>query len=132
MTPTSGRRLVSSGGPWESTVGYSRALAIGDHAGSAGPRTPGPMARRAIRAMPAAQARAIFAIIERALDEAGFGVADVVRTRIYIVDAADAAAVLEVHGERFRDIRPVATLVIVAGLLDPSLLVEIEAEAQRA
>jgi len=131
MTEATGRRLVSSGGPWESTVGYSRALAIGDHCWVSGTSDAGPEGTSRHPGDAGAQARAIFGIIERALDEAGFGLADVVRTRIYIVDAADAAAVLEVHGELFRAIRPVATLVIVAGLLDPSLLVEIEAEAQR-
>jgi enamine deaminase RidA (YjgF/YER057c/UK114 family) len=73
----------------------------------------------------------VFEIIERALTEGGFTFADVVRTRMYVTDPADIAAVSAVHGEMFAYIRPAATLVIVAGLMDPSLLVEIEAEARR-
>ena len=79
----------------------------------------------------AAQARAAWEIVERALDEAGFTLADVVRTRTYVVSLDDASAVAAVHGELFGDIRPAATLVQVAGLIEPSLLVEVEAEARR-
>ena len=63
--------------------------------------------------------------------EAGFGLEDVVRTKMFIVDPADADAVVAVHGEVFADIRPAATLVVVARLIDPSLLVEIEADARK-
>ena len=63
--------------------------------------------------------------------EAGFGLGDVVRTRMFIVDPADADAVIAVHGEVFADIRPAATLVVVARLIEPSLLVEIEADARK-
>ncbi|HYK94517.1 MAG TPA: Rid family hydrolase, partial [Candidatus Dormibacteraeota bacterium] len=79
----------------------------------------------------AGQARAALGIIERALVEAGFARGDVVRTRMYLTDPADAAAVGEVHGEWFRDVRPAATLVIVAALIDPTILVEIEVDARR-
>jgi enamine deaminase RidA (YjgF/YER057c/UK114 family) len=78
---------------------------------------------------PAAQARRCFEIILAALAEAGAGAADVVRTRMYLTDPAHAEAVGAVHGEVFGTIRPAATMVIVAGLLDPRWLVEIEAEA---
>ena len=78
-----------------------------------------------------AQARAALDIIERALAEAGFALADVVRTRIYLTDAANVPAVLAVHGERFGAIRPASAMVIVAGLIEPSLLVEIEVDAHR-
>jgi enamine deaminase RidA (YjgF/YER057c/UK114 family) len=80
---------------------------------------------------PAAQARAALGIIERALREGGFSLTDVVRTRMYVTDAAYAAPVADVHGEVFRDIRPAATLVVVAALLEPGLLVEIEVDAVR-
>jgi enamine deaminase RidA (YjgF/YER057c/UK114 family) len=70
--------------------------------------------------------------MERALAEAGFTLADVVRTRMYVVSIDDAPAVSAVHGERFSSIRPASTLVQVAGLVDPSLLVEVEAEARRS
>ena len=78
-----------------------------------------------------AQARAAWAIVERALAEAGFALADVVRTRMYVVPMADSQAVLAVHGERFGEIRPASTLVEVSALIDPTLLVEVEAEARR-
>ena len=73
----------------------------------------------------------MFAIIERALGEAGFTLDDVVRTRMFVTDIADAPAVSAAHGEVFRSTRPAATLVAVAALMDPSLLVEIDAEARR-
>ena len=79
----------------------------------------------------AAQARAAWAIVERALTEAGFSLGDVVRTRMYVVSIDDAPAVAAVHGELFGDIRPASTLVQVAGLMEPSLLVEVEADARR-
>jgi enamine deaminase RidA (YjgF/YER057c/UK114 family) len=79
----------------------------------------------------AAQARAALTIIERALVDAGFALTDVVRTRMYVVDPADADTVARVHGEVFRDIRPASTLVVVRGLIEPQMLVEIEAEARR-
>ena len=79
----------------------------------------------------AAQARAAFAIVEGALTEAGFTLDDVVRTRMYLVNADDAPAVAAVHGDLFRHVRPAATLVVVARLMTPSLLVEVEAEARR-
>ena len=87
--------------------------------------------RSRIPATSAGQARAALAIIERALAEAGFALDDVVRTRMFVTDIADADAVAAVHGEVFGDIRPAATLVDVSALIDPSLLVEIEADAQR-
>lgn len=125
------RIRISSGGPWEASVGYSRALAIGDTCWVSGTSDAGPDGTSQHPGDAGAQARAIFAIIERSLGEAGFALADVVRTRLFITDPGDASAVLAVHGSLFGDIRPVATLVIVAGLLHPSLLVEIEAEARR-
>jgi enamine deaminase RidA (YjgF/YER057c/UK114 family) len=79
----------------------------------------------------AAQARAVLGIIERALAEGGFSLGDVVRTRMFVTDMTQAAAVTTVHGEVFGEIRPAATLVAVAALMHPSLLVEIEAEARR-
>ena len=80
----------------------------------------------------AGQARAVFAIIERALAEGGFALEDVVRTRMFIIDMAHSAALSAVHGEVFGAIRPAATMVAVAALMHPSLLVEIEAEARRS
>jgi enamine deaminase RidA (YjgF/YER057c/UK114 family) len=79
----------------------------------------------------AGQARAALAIVEGALTEAGFALDEVVRTRLYVVDADDIPAVTAVHGELFRHVRPAATLVVVARLMTPSLLVEVEAEARK-
>jgi len=128
---TDGRRRVSSGGPWEVSAGYSRAIAVGDGCWVAGTTDAGPDGTSNHPGDPAGQARAVLGIIERALVEAGFSLAEVVRTRMFVTDVAHADAVAAVHGDVFREIRPAATLVAVAGLLHPSLLVEIEAEARR-
>jgi enamine deaminase RidA (YjgF/YER057c/UK114 family) len=125
------RRRVSSGGPWEASAGYARAIAVGDGCGVSGPTHAGPDGTSRQPGDAAAPARAAFAIVEGALGEAGFALDDVVRTRMYIVDAADADAVAGVHGEIFKHVRPAATLVVVAALMTPSLLVEVEAEARR-
>ena len=123
----SGRRRVSSGSRWEGPYGYSRAIVVGDGCWVAGTTDPS----HDHPGDAAAQARAALGIIERALGEAGFALGDVVRTRMYVTEAADADAVARVHGEVFGVIRPASTLVVVAGLIEPGLLVEIEAEARR-
>jgi enamine deaminase RidA (YjgF/YER057c/UK114 family) len=125
------RRRISSGGPWEASVGYSRAVVVGDSCFVSGTTDAGPNGRSLNPGDAAAQARASWEIVERALIEAGFSLRDVVRTRMYVVSIADAAAVSGVHGELFGEIRPASTLVQVAGLIDPSLLVEVEADARR-
>ena len=125
------RRRVSSGGPWEASAGYARAIAVGDGCWVAGTTDAGPDGVSLHPGDAAAQARAAFAIVEGALGEAGFALEDVVRTRMYIVDAADADAVAGVHGEIFTHVRPAATLVVVARLITPRLLVEVEAEARK-
>ena len=126
-----GRRLVSSGSPYEGRYGYSRAVAVGDSCWVAGTTDAGPDGTSLHPGDAAAQARAAYAIAVGALEEAGFGIGDVVRTRMYIVRAEDAPAVAGVNGEIFGTIRPASTLVTVAGLIDPSMLVEIELEARR-
>ena len=125
------RRRVSSGGPWEARYGYSRAVTAGDACWVAGTTDAGPDGRSTHPGDPAAQARAIFGIIEAALVEAGFGLGDVVRTRMYVTDREHIGAVASVHGEVFSDVRPAATAVVVASLIDRSLLVEIEVDAIR-
>ena len=125
------RRLVSSGGPWEGAGGYSRAVAVGDTCHVSGTTDAGPDGESAHPGDAGAQARAILAIIGAALAEAGFGLADVVRTRMYVIDPRDIPAIVAVHGDVFRDIRPAATLVVVSSLIAPSLRIEIEAEARR-
>jgi len=118
---------VSSGSPFESTIGFSRAIRVGDRvlvAGTAPIWPDGSCDRDAAR-----QARRCFEIIGEALATAGAGLDDVVRTRMYITSPDDAEAVGSVHGELFARARPVATMVVVAALLDPRWKVEIEAEA---
>ena len=125
------RRRVSSGGPWEATAGYSRAIAVGDSCWVDGTTDAGPDGRSAHPGDVGGQARAVFGIIERALSAAGFGLTDVVRIRMFITDMTRKDELMAVQGELFRDIRPAATLVEVSALIDPSLIVEIEAEARR-
>ena len=125
-------RRISSGGPWEASAGYSRAIVAGDGCWVSGTTDAGPDGRSRHPDDPGAQAAAALDIVESALNEAGFGLVDVVRTRIYVTSATSIPAVLAVHGARFGQVRPAATLVIVAGLIEPSLLVEIEADARRA
>jgi enamine deaminase RidA (YjgF/YER057c/UK114 family) len=123
--------VVSSGSPYESRYGYSRAVAVGDSCWVAGTTDAGPDGVSRHPGDATGQARAAYGIALDALSEAGFAVADVVRTRMYIVRAEDAAAVAAVNGELFAAIRPASTLVRVAGLIDPSMLVEVEFEARR-
>jgi enamine deaminase RidA (YjgF/YER057c/UK114 family) len=131
VTEPSTRRRISSGGPYEAVAGYSRAIVVGDGCWVAGTTDAGPDGRSLHPGDPAAQTRAALAIIEAALTEAGFGLADVVRTRMFVIDIARAGEVTAIHGEVFGTIRPAATVVEVSGLIDPSLLIEIEAEARR-
>ena len=126
------RRLVSSGGPWEARYGYSRAVAAGDTCHVAGTTDAGPDGRSRHPGDPGGQARAVLEIIRAALEEAGFSLADVVRTRMYVTDRGNIAPVAEVHGEVFGAIRAASTALVVKALIDPSLLVEIEADAKRA
>ena len=125
------RQRISSGGPWEAVAGYSRAVVVGDACFVAGTTDAGPDGVSQHPGDIAAQARATLAIIEQALTEGGFRLADVVRTRMFLTDMAHSDALSRVHGEVFGGIRPAATMVAVAGLMHPSLLVEIEAEARR-
>jgi enamine deaminase RidA (YjgF/YER057c/UK114 family) len=125
------RRRISSGGPWEASAGYSRAIVVGDACYVSGTTDAGPGGRSSNPDDAAAQARAAWVIVGAALEEAGFGWDDIVRTRMYVTSIDDAPAVSAVHGELFAAIRPAATLVVVAALMDPSLLVEVEAEAIR-
>ena len=128
---TSARRRISSGGPWEAIAGYSRAVVVGDSCWVAGTTDAGPDGVSQHPGDVAGQARAVFAIIERALAEGGFALSDVVRTRMFVTDMASSGVISAVHGEVFGEIRPAATMVEVAGLMHPSLLVEIEADARR-
>ena len=124
------RRLISTGSPFEKTAGYSRAVIDGDFAFVAG--TTG--YEYATMTMPAdvtGQSRNCFKTIEAVLREAGFAMADIVRATYYIADARDADAHFKVCGEVLGDIRPAATLLVVAGLYRPEMKVEIEVTAKR-
>jgi enamine deaminase RidA (YjgF/YER057c/UK114 family) len=125
------RRRVSSGGPWEASAGYSRAIVVGDSCHVSGTTDAGPDGRSRHPGDAGAQARTVLEIIEQALVDGGFSLNDVVRTRMYVASMDDVPAVIAAHGEVFGEIRPASTLVQVAGLIDPSLLVEIEADARR-
>ena len=118
---------IASGSPFEATIGFSRAVRVEDRVivSGTGPVLPGGGCPDGA----GPQARRCFEIVTAALGEAGAGLEDVVRTRMYIVSASDAEAVGAVHGELFGHVRPAATMVVVAGLLDPAWRVEIEAEA---
>jgi enamine deaminase RidA (YjgF/YER057c/UK114 family) len=121
------RTLVSSGSPFEATIGFSRAVRLGERVVVSGtaPVLPGGGCPEGA----GAQARRCFEIIEAALAEAGASLDDVVRTRMFLTSAEEADAVAAVHGEVLGGVRPAATMVVVAGLLDPAWRVEIEAEA---
>ena len=125
------RRRISSGGPWEATAGYSRAIVVGDACWVAGTTDAGPDGQSRHPGDPGAQARAVLEVIAAALADAGFGLAHVVRVRAFVTDMSRSPEVLAVLGETFRDIRPAATLVAVSALIEPSLAVEIEVDAVR-
>ncbi len=121
------RQRVSSGSPFELTIGFSRAVRAGHHVFVSGTAPIWPDG--SCDPDPAAQARRCLEIILAALADAGAGPADVVRTRTFLVDVGDAGLVGAAHGEVFGEIRPASTMVAVAALLDPRWKVEIEAEA---
>ena len=118
------RQNISGGSPYEPIIGFSRAVRVGRTVHVAGT---GPVG--ADQEDAAGQARRIFAIVEKTLAEAGASLCDVVRTRMYLTRAEDWEAVGKVHGEFFRAIRPAATMVVVAALLNPAWRIEMEFDA---
>ena len=121
------RQHAASGSPYESTIGFSRAVRLGDQVAVSGTTPIWPDGE--VDPDPAVQARRCFEIALAALAELGGRPEDVVRTRQYLVSADDAAAIGAVHGEVFGEIRPASTMVVVAGLLDPRWRYELELDA---
>ena len=121
------RKLISSGSPYEERIGFSRAVRVGDRVLVSGTAPVWPDGSCPDDARE--QTRRCIEIIGEALAEAGASLADVVRTRKYIVDSSDADAVMGAYRDCFKDVRPTSTMIVVAGFLDPRWRVEIEAEA---
>ena len=122
------RRLVSSGSPYEPTIGFSRAVRDGRHVFVAGTCAVMPEGEEPPRDA-YGQTRRCLEIIVAALEEAGATPKDVVRTRMFLLDAGDADEVGRAHGELFGDVRPASTMIVVSAFLDPRWIVEIEADA---
>jgi len=123
------RRLISSGSPFEKTYGYSRAVVFGDEVHISG--TTG--YDYATMTMPddvARQTQNIYGTLQEVMREAGGALADIVRLRTFVTDAAYCEPVLEVQGQVFGEVRPAATIVVVSALLKPEMKVEIEADAR--
>ena len=123
------RVTVSTGAPWEETVGYCRAVRVGDHVAVSGTAPVGDDGEVVGVGDAYAQARRCIQIIERALNEAGAGLENVVRTRMFVTDISQWEAIGKAHGEAFGAIRPATSMVEVSALIDPDMLVEIEADA---
>jgi len=125
----SDRLNIHTGAPWESIVGYCRAVRLGAHVAVTGTAAVGEDGKVVGVGDAYAQTKRCLAIIEKALQDAGATLEDVVRTRIFVTDIGQWEAVGRAHGEVFGEIFPATTMVEVSALIDPDMLVEIEADA---
>jgi enamine deaminase RidA (YjgF/YER057c/UK114 family) len=123
------RELFPSGTRWEPIVGYSRAVKVGDRIWVSGTTATDAGGNIVGKGDAYAQTRQVIANIERALTMAGAKLSDVVRTRVYVTDIGQWEAIGRAHGEAFQDIRPATAMIEVRRLIDPDMLVEIEADA---